>query len=400
MIRQTVLDNGITVATNSFPAGSTAVGWTLHAGTANEPEGYHGAAHAFEHVACNIERIMKPVERMGCDFSAGTNHEMIRMEAEVWSGRAKDTLTRLLVHGLAEPDISDAGWQREQPRILMEIMEDRQDRMACMMQEADAYMFGKAPRSRSVLGTAQEVQELDPEKLRWFHRHVLTGPAITICAAGDIRHDTVVREAERRLGHLPRHALEAPPPSHFRADGMGLLRDDLPGNEVMVQYRGVARGAPANPVYRTLQLMLCSDMQSYMFNRLSFREGLVYGLTGDMESWKEDGVLRFNLTTSREKSQQALDSFASQMARMPEKPVDWIERASLDLPRYGHVRTMEEIREALNAVTLEQVRAAAGDMLAQGAFVTAMGKVEDLRIIEPFSAAQARRQARLPYQPA
>ena len=207
MIRQTVLDNGVTVATNSWPAGSAAVGWTLNAGTANEPVGFYGAAHAFEHVACNIERIMKPIERMGCDFSAGTNHELIKMEAEVWPEKARETLARLLTHGLAEPDISAASWQREQPRILMEIVEGEQDRMDRMLSESDAFMFGKAPRGRSVLGTREDVQALNPEKLRWFHQHVLTGPAITVCAAGDVRHDMVVKEAFQRLGHLPRTQL-------------------------------------------------------------------------------------------------------------------------------------------------------------------------------------------------
>lgn len=422
MIRQTVLDNGVTVVTNQFPSGTASFNWTIAAGTSAEPKGYHGAAHAFEHVTCNVMRVVRPIENMGCDFNAGTNHEMIRMSADVWADKARPTLRRLLQSGLRNPAFTAKDWERESARIHMEIIEDEQSKDIRMLTETDARMFGSAPRGRTVLGTHADIDALNIEKLRWFHKHILAGPAITVCAAGAVSHQAVVDETYRQLRDLPAHSSIRMPASRFRPGGLGLVRDDLPANELMVLYRAAAKDSPDRNAHLVLQQVLAGDMQSYIFNRLSFRGGLVYSITGDMDNWRDDGAMRFNLTLSPDNTQQGINEFARQMEKMPGnlRPRDhararqrynfvmqkmvmtpelWVQQAANDVALFGRVRSLGEIRDEFNAITFEKLQETAASMVSSRPFVTAMGRVGDLRITEPFAEARERRLARAAHLP-
>lgn len=417
MIRHSVLDNGITIVSNEYKANAAAFGWTLAGGTAAEPKGLYGAAHAFEHVACSVMRVVRPIENMGCDFAAGTNHETISMTAKVWPAKGKDILRRLLINGLRDPALTDRDWERESRRIHMEIIEDAQNNDILMHNETEARIFGRAPRGRTVLGTHDDINALNVDKLRRFHQHVLTGPAVVVTAAGAVQHERVVDEVWKQLGHLPNHSPASMPPSHFRHGGLGLVRHDLPANRLMVQYRAPVRRAPENDAHLILQQMLCADSQSYIFNRMSFRSGLVYSIACDADAWRDGAVSRFSLTISPDNSQRAIDAFAANMQAMPDglaerdfwrirgrynfamdnmhiDPEVWVRKAANDLACFGRVRSHREIKRNFNSVSFDQVRSAAADMVAARPFVTVMGAVEKLRILEPFEEARARYRAR------
>jgi predicted Zn-dependent peptidase len=410
-MQKTVLDNGVTVVTRRFnELGSAYIHWRLTGGSSAEPPGYHGGMHFLEHVLCDRDRLMGKIERRGEEFNACTSKTALDMFAHVWPSHAEDTFKLLLADGLAQPRFSASTYNKERARIVGEMIDASNDTNAVLYDGAQARMYADGSRSHSVLGTPEEFNLLTLEKLRELHAQSTCGHNLIVAAAGDVHHDKVVRQVERHVRHLPHGPSPALGAANtFSPGGLGICHESAAGVELMVTYHQPT-DAQARTARLMLSQMLAADSQSYLMKNMSFQRGLVYSMGAHTDEYPGGFEQVITASVAPDKAQRALSTLASLMMKLPERlsradfqrikraysfriasvvetPENWAERAISDVERYGHVRSLTEIRHEYVRLEFAQVQQAAKALVAQPPFVAALGDVEKIRINEPFELA-------------
>lgn len=420
MIRQSVLHNGIQVVTREFnDAAGVYMHWSLDGGSCAERFHEHGANHFLEHVRCNRETISIPLENMGCEVQATTSHQTTEMHAHVWAGHAPDMLERLLVIGLKQPIFSADAIEIERARVMAELIGYSSDHRRVFTDEINSRLFRGHRRAHAVGGTVANVATHQFERLARLHERLLAGPSITVVVAGQIKHDDIVEQVNTHLGDVPATPAPAIPPSPFRSGGLLLYRPDMGDNvEIAALYRADAQGSPRRPAHLLLEGVLAGTRQSYLMNDLSYRRhALAYGVGASYVAWKDVGVMEITLNCARKRAQYTTNAIATKMMELPDKitphlfdvtrrtydfklatltegPDIWGSRAMNDMQYYGRVRTLNEVRNDFAAVSLDDLRNLAAEVVARKPFVAAYGDVKKLRVVEPFDAARARYMAR------
>ena len=156
--------------------------------------------------------------------------------------------------------------------------------------------------------------------------------------------------------------------------------------------------------------MMSGGMESPLYQAMRSENGLLYRLGSYAASWQNDGMLDVNFCTSQPKTERALTVLANALASIPERMTeerflwaqrriafydlhqqegmeDWLGRAPNELLLYDRIRERSELRQVMDAVTLEDVRNAASRMVAEPPFVAALGPVEGVALKAPFDAA-------------
>ncbi len=419
MIRQSVLANGITVVTNRFnEANGAYLHWHLGGGSCAERKDYHGANHLLEHLRCNRHNISIPIEDIGGEVHAFTTNDSTEMFAHVWPDATRATLDRLLTTGLKYPILAPAELETERRRVIVEVIERSSQPLVAFAEETNAHMFKGMPRAHPVGGTPKVVATHDFNKLSQLHQRLLVGPNIRIIASGAVEHEPIVQQVSDLLGDIPAGPMPRIRPSRFRSGGFRLYVPNADTVEVILQYRADAQNSPRRPAYIMLQELLAGSRQSVLFKNLSYTRGLVYGVSSEYNCWKHDGAVAINLTCKADQAQRTINALARLMTEMPDHitQVDfdraqraytfklantvethegWGARAMNDLTQYGHIRSLDDIRQQFGAVTFADVQQVARDLLKHKPFISAMGEVQKLRLVEPFDNAVAKYNAKI-----
>jgi predicted Zn-dependent peptidase len=242
--------------------------------------------------------------------------------------------------------------------------------------------------------------------LRGFFEKTYQPANLIITAAGNLRHDEVVRLVEERFGHLvPRkQARQHPTP---RPKAPIVLRDKPSLEQVHL-----CLGLPACPVSDArryaayvLNTVLGGGFSSRLFLKVREREGLAYAIYSDLSLFVDSGCLTVYSGTSLATVERVLDYVVREFRDLKENhvPAEELRRAkdhlkgslmlSLEstssrmsnLARqekyFGRFLSLDEISECVETVTSEQVRELAQDwFLDDRIAVAVLGNLNGFRI--------------------
>jgi predicted Zn-dependent peptidase len=219
-----------------------------------------------------------------------------------------------------------------------------------------------------------------------------------VAAAGRVEHELIVREAESALGQLRRGEPNRIAAPAFEG-GVGLKR--IAGH----QQTHVVLGYPAPPVtepghvaHQLAAAVLGEGMSSPLMDSLRERLGLVYyaACSADLDDLIGQFVIEAsmapaNLPAFADQVQLLLAAHAGAIEPMHlerarnqiavrrlqnwERPARRLEDAVLDMFAFGRVRSRAERRDALQAVTANEVREVFERLLAGPIAVGAAGKL-------------------------
>ncbi|MEW6121011.1 MAG: pitrilysin family protein [Pseudomonadota bacterium] len=282
-VRQTRLDNGITVVSDAMPhLGTASLGIWVGAGSRDESESEHGISHLLEHMAFkgtrrrSARRIAEEIEQVGGDINAATSVEQTSYNVRVLGedvGLGLDILSDILT----EPAFAPEELQREKNVIVQEIgavMDTPDDLVFDLFQEA---AFPGQSVGRSILGTPDTVRGFDRDRLGSYLGRTYRGPHMVVSAAGAVDHDHLVAEAQARLGGLS-GAGKAQPPSARYAGGVSLTPRDLEQVHVVLGLEGRSYKDPGFHALQVLANVLGGGMSSRLFQEVREERGLCYSI--------------------------------------------------------------------------------------------------------------------------
>lgn len=330
MHRKTMLANGVQVVTETVPNSRTiSLGVMVNANPQHDPVGQSGLAHLTEHAlfqgttcrdAAAISRLM---DAAGGQMGAFTSRDYTCFYANVldeYSTYAMDLLGDVLVNSVFPAE----NIEREKAAILNEIegcRDNPSDRVHALLKKT---VWPQHSLGCSIHGDPHDVQLLTRDDVIRFVRDHYVPEGITLAAAGNLDHDTIVEQAQDALWSLSGSRVD--PPRQACGFERGVSVEASPYRQAYF-----AIGIRSNPYahgdrYRqfVLNSILGGGMSSRLFRELRESRGLVYGIQSEYHGYRDGGLLVIEGSTAPEQLMQVLALTMMELYRLDssERPID------------------------------------------------------------------------------
>ncbi len=404
--RLTLLENGLVVATETMPHVATvALGIWVGAGARHERDDEHGLSHLIEHMAFkgtthrSARAIAEDIENVGGDINAATGVEYTCYTARTLGqdiGIALDVLGDILTCST----FSDEELERERGVILQEIaaVEDAPDDLINDVFIETAYP-GQA-LGRPILGRPETVRGFTPDGIRAFCAREYAPDRMVITAAGSVEHDRVVDAAHRYFGDLAPRRPDPLVAGAYRGGEARIKRRNEQANVVL----GLPGRSFKDRDYYATQLfaqVLGGSLSSRLWQEVREKRGLAYSVDAFHWPFSDTGIfgigagvagedlaefMNVTLDTLR-KAASDTDEAELQRARAQmkvgllaalETPGGRIERMARQLLAWGRIVPVSELVSRIDAVTVDDVRAAGGALLKGPPTLAAIGPIRSL----------------------
>ncbi|MFE7666190.1 M16 family metallopeptidase, partial [Streptomyces celluloflavus] len=414
-VRRTTLPGGLRIVTETLPSvRSVTFGIWAHVGSRDETPSLNGATHYLEHLLFKgTERrsaldISAAIDAVGGEMNAFTAKEYTCYYARVLDSDlplAIDVVCDMLTGSLIEAEDVDA----ERNVVLEEIAMTEDDPGDCVHDLFTHTMLGDTPLGRPVLGTVDTVNALTPERIRRFYKKHYDPTHLVVTAAGNVDHTKVVRLVRRafeRAGALDGSAATPVAPragtrTIRTAGAVELLNRKTEQAHVILGMPGMARTDDRRWAMSVLNSALGGGMSSRLFQEVREKRGLAYsvysytsgfadcGLFGvyagcrpgqvhdvlgicreELDKVASDGLtddeIRRSIGQLRGSMVLGLEDTGALMHRLGKSELCWGEQMSVD-----------EMLDRIAAVTPDEVREVARDVLGGRPSLSVIGPLKD-----------------------
>jgi len=409
VIRRTVLPGGLRVVTEDVPgARSAAVGVWVGVGSRDETAALSGASHFLEHLLFKGTRtrsaldIAVAVDAVGGDLNAFTAREHTCYYAHVLGDHlpmAIDLVCDVVLDAvIAEPDV-----EAERGVILEEIAmrdDDPSDLVGDLFGEA---LFGPTPLGRPVIGDVATIETLSREQIAGYYRRRYRPETMVVAVAGAVDHASVVRRVRAAFdGRLDPAAAPLPPrsgsrPGRVPARRVAVLDRPTEQANLVLGGTGLARADERRFALGVLNNALGGGMSSRLFQEIREKRGLAYSVYSFTSQHAGSGQFGVSVGCHPAKVPEVLALVREQLADVAERGIADAEvargkgqsRGGLVLGledmgsrmsrigkgelSHGEVLTVDQVLARIDAVTPDDCRAVAADVLRRPQCLAVVG---------------------------
>jgi predicted Zn-dependent peptidase len=404
----TTLASGLRIVSQRMDhAATVSLGIWIGAGSRDELPEEHGLAHLLEHMAFkgtarrNALEIAEEIESVGGDLNAATSVEYTCYTARVL-GQDLGLAVDILADILTAPSLTAEELKREKGVILQEIgaVQDTPDDLVY-----DRFLeaaFPDQPLGRPILGTAKTVKGFTPEAIRaYLARHYHAGNMV-LAASGAVDHAELVALAEKHLSALPATPKVAPArdAGAYRG-GEARIKSDEEQVHLVLGFPGKAFTGGAHYALQIFSSVLGGGLSSRLFQEVREQRGLAYAVDAFHWPFSDCGVFGVSAGTAPEDvgelvevalgclRRAAEDVSEAEVARARaqmkvgllaslESPGGKLEQMARQVLIFNRAIPREELAARLDAVTLDEVRAAARGLLGHQPTIAAVGPLQGL----------------------
>ena len=401
MIRTSTLPSGLTVVTERMERVETvSFGAYVASGTRHETAAENGASHFLEHMAFKgtesrtATQIAEAVEAVGGHINAYTAREQTAYYVKLLKedlALGADIIGDILCHSTFDPD----ELERERGVILQEIGQANDTPDDIVFDHFQETAYPDQPMGRPVLGHEAGIRSMPRDALMGYMRRHYTASNMTVAAAGNLDHDTVVALVERHFADLP--ATSAPVAVEGTYAG-GEFREarDLDQVHIVLGFPSVAYADPGFYPTMLLSTLLGGGMSSRLFQEIRERRGLVYSIYSFTAPAMDGGLFGIYAGTGESEAAELVPVTLDELHRV-QRDVTEIElararaqvKASLlmslestgsrceqlarQMQVFGRVIPTAETVARIEAVTIAEVEAAATALFRARPTLAAMG---------------------------
>ena len=415
-VARTVLPGGLRVITEHLPSvRSAAFGIWAGVGSCDEDLAHAGATHYLEHLLFKgtgrrtALEISAALDAVGGELNAFTGKEYTCYYARVLDvdlPLAIDVLSDMVTGSLIEPKDVDA----ERGVILEEIAMNDDDPADTVHEAFAVQLFGDTPLGRPILGTAGSINAITREQISGHYRARYTPPSLVVAAAGSVNHEAVVASVREAFGG----ALAAPAqPAQPRLGGLGEALPGGAGRGVRLVSRGIEQanlvlgceGLSRNDDRRfalgVLNAALGGGMSSRLFQEVREKRGLAYSVYSFASQHAETGLWGVYVGCLPAKADEVLAICQDEIAKAvtsgltdaelergkgqlrgsivlgledPSSRMSRLGKAELVYPR---LEPVEEILASIEAVTHDDVRRVAAEVIDLPKALAVVGPFDD-----------------------
>ncbi|WP_327288410.1 M16 family metallopeptidase [Streptomyces sp. NBC_01198] len=413
-VRRSVLPGGLRVVTETLPTVRSATfGIWAAVGSRDETPVLNGATHYLEHLLFKgTERrsaldISAAVDAVGGEMNAFTAKEYTCYYARVLDTDlplAIDVVCDMLTGSLIRQEDIDA----ERGVVLEEIAMTEDDPGDQVHDLFSTAMLGDTPLGRPVLGTVETINALTRDQVARFYRKHYDPTRLVVAAAGNVDHASVVRQVRRafdRAGALrDADALPQPPRDGARtlraAGRVEVLDRRTEQAHVVLGMPGLSRTDERRWALGVLNTALGGGMSSRLFQEVREKRGLAYSVYSYTSSFADCGIFGVYagcqpgrvpevLKICRDELHQVAEhgltdeELRRAIGQLSGSTVLGLEDTGAIMNRigkselcWGDQLSVDDLLARIAAVTPDEVRAVARDVLGQRPSLAAIGPLK------------------------
>lgn len=381
---QYVFPNGLTLLAERMPAvKSAAMSFLVPAGTSNDPADAGGSANVLSDLilrgagALDSRQLTDHLDRLGLQRSSSAGLYHTRLGCASLANRVMEGL-RTYADIVRRAHLPEVGFEAARDLSLQAIAgidDDPKQKMLIALRERHfPYPYG-----RNSLGVEAELKALTIDRIRRDYASRFHARGAIIAFAGDVDFAFLKDEIGRLLGDW--NGAEPTPPTG-RPAVRGVHHQDQKSEQTHI---GLAWPSilETDPEYYTVRLaieVLSGGMSGRLFTEVREKRGLVYSVWAGYSSLKNVGSILAYAGTSNDRAQKTLDTMLAEFQRLTEgvTPAE-LQRAKTGLKAAtimqgessgaragaiahdwfirGRIRTLDEIRNAIDVVTVDRVNA-------------------------------------------
>ncbi len=414
LIRRTVLPGGLRVVTEALPhVRSVALGVWVGVGSRDETPSLAGASHFLEHLLFKGTKrrtaldISSSFDAVGGEANAFTSKEYTCYYARVLDDDlpvAVDVICDLVTSSL----ITSADVESERGVILEEIAMHEDDPSDAVHDSFTELVLGGTPLGRPVLGTVESIEGLSRNAIAGYYRRRYRNESMVVAAAGNVDHATVVRRVRAAFDTAGRLSGDATP-APARVGGTrtrtttGAVRiERRPSEQVnlVLGVPGVSRTDDRRFALGVLNAALGGGMSSRLFQEVREKRGLAYSVYSYTTQYADAGLLAVSVGCLPQKVDEVLaicrdqieavaadgiteEELARGQGQLRGALVLGLEDTGSRMSRlgkselvYGELLGLGDLMARIAAVTVDDVRAVARELLAAPLSLAAIGPFE------------------------
>ena len=421
-VRKTVLPGGLRIVTESLPSvRSVALGIWVGVGSRDEDQAHAGATHYLEHLLFKGTRqrsaldISAAMDAVGGELNAFTGKEYTCYYARVLDADlplAIDVLSDMVTSSLIQPKDVDA----ERNVVLEEIAMNDDDPADTVHEAFTAQLFGDTPLGRPVLGTVESINGITRDEIWEHYAAMYTAPHLVVAAAGNLDHDAVVAQVRAAFaGALQVTAGEAPAAPRLRksgavlwegygpfaGSGLKLVSRPIEQANLVLGCEGLARTDERRFALGVLNAALGGGMSSRLFQEVREKRGLAYSVYSFTAQHADTGMWGLYAGCLPSKADEVLSICVAEVEKVVDKGLTdaeldrgkgqvrggmvlGLEDPSSRMTRLGKselvypdLEPVDDLIASIDAVTHDDVRAIAAEVLTRSKALAVVGPFDD-----------------------
>ncbi len=391
------LPNGLRVyITPMDSATSVTVVIGVGVGARSEAPAVNGIAHFAEHMFFKgterrptTKEISSLIDGLGGQFNAFTSEEMTAFYTRLAPEHYKvglDVLTDMLFHSLFDA----AEIEREKGTIIQEIRMYEDQPMSLAPKTFQKMMFPDHPLGRPILGTDDTINAMNQQTFLTYRDGAYHAGSMVVSIAGKVDEADALAEVERWMAQLTGGTAPKPEPAaNTQPSGkVGIYTKDTGQAHVVMGVPSIPIGHPDEAALSVLNTILGGTMSSRLFIEVRERQGLCYYVGSSPDPYTDTGLFIARGGMDLERIDQAILSIRKELLGMAAEPVSDDELTmgkeglkgrillamegsagvAMDVIRQellrGRVRTPDDRRAEVEAVTKDDVFRVANDLFA------------------------------------
>lgn len=390
---------------------SVSLGYLIAAGARDERPHEAGISHFVESLGLqgtanrSIQELTEAFEELGASPDSSTETEFTSYAVSLL-GRNLAPALALLTDVVLYPGLVADEVPKARDRILQEIAQLEDNPMRKVLDLLRREYFAGHPLGNDVLGSVETITSLTREDLQEYWRRQYTAGNVVLAVAGKLDFDALVRQAEDLCGAWPAGQSAPMPPVPAPQPHALVVPKESAQQHIGLGFPGVAVGSDDYYAMALLAVTLGGSMNSRLFHEVREKRSLAYGIGASFVALKQTGMVRIYAGTVPEKADQTVAVILHELGKLERDGVtgDELHRAKTLLKSNvimrsessavrrraigtawwyeGRVRTLEEIKRQIDAVTTEQIKRLAGSLgMTTNVVLTAIGprSEEELR---------------------
>jgi len=362
---------------------SAAMTLLLPAGSATDPNGQSGSATVLSDLVLrgagsrNSRQLTDHLDSLGLQRSNSVGVFHTRFSAAAVGPRVLDGLPTY-ADIVRRAHLPEDGFTAARDLALQALAGiDDEPRQKLLIKLREQYL--PWPYGRNSMGSPKDVAELRLDQMRADYAARYNARGAILAIAGNVDVQAWKSAIETHFGDLPAGAEEKitkrPPPGSF-------LHEEQQSEQthIGVAYASIPETDPEYYVARMAVEILSGGMSGRLFTEVREKRGLCYSVSAGYSSLKDQGSIVCYAGTSNDRAQATLDCLVGELYRLEAGVAHAeLERAKIGLKSStimqgestssrcgaiahdwwmrGRLRTLDEIKAAIDAVTVDRVNA-------------------------------------------
>ena len=384
------LPNGVRIVSEPMEAvRSASVGIWVAAGSRCEKREEGGSAHFIEHMlfkgtaSHSASELAQEMDAFGgqCNAFTGRNSTCFYARSpDTHLQKSIDILSEMFFDSLfAEEDV------RQERGVILEEIGMYRDSPEDMVSEQLIAKCFPGSLGRSVLGTERTLAGLTGQGLRAFKDREYRPDRVVISLAGSFKDTHILSLAERfsRLSARKTHPWRK---AHYKSAYV-LKKKATEQNQLCLSWEGLPNEDERRYAWQLLSTVFGEGLSSRLFQTVREKYGLCYNIGSFTASFEETGLFGISTGVSRDTEKRALALIMDEVRKLLDEGVTQPEldrsreliKANLlmaeestasrmnrnggSIMQLGFIRSVDEVNERYDAVTMEDLRELAQSLM-------------------------------------